>query len=474
MSLGLRIAVVVGLVIASLVGIGTLLRSGEERNLVTEATLRDRRLLGRVIAETLGHSAEARAETLAAIVHAERGEASVRLVPRSAADAEIAALSATHRRALRAGEAVAVSESGLLITYVSAPDGALVVLEEPHALDRALARVTLTSALTSAVLIALTAWLLSVLLLERFVRRPLARLAEQARRIGEGDLSVRLPISGDDDVARLVRETNAMVDRLAAARDALAHAQAERVTMLESMRHADRLRTVGELAASLAHELGTPLNTVAGHARLIERSGGADESAHKSARVIGEQATRMTKLIRRLLDFSRRQSAERAPHDLVVLADAAVEMLAPIAAKAGVKLEVAAAERPVIVMADDAQVMQVLTNLVMNALQASDGGQVVSIEVDARSASAPAGVPPAPQGFSELRVRDRGEGIPADVAAHVFDPFFTSKPPGEGTGLGLPVARGIVTEHGGSLELRSDGRGTCVVVWLPRAAEDEP
>jgi signal transduction histidine kinase len=309
------------------------------------------------------------------------------------------------------------------------------------------------------------AWLLGV----RLVGEPVRKLALQARRIGAGDLSSRISLRQHDELSLLAEEMNAMTDNLAEARVQLESETAARLAAIEQVRHADRLATVGQLASGIAHELGTPLNVVSGHAAMIASGEVASElEVRETACVIHEQTERMTGILRQLLDFARRKTTRRSPADLVKLARETVAFLEPLAAKREVRLSFWDSEREVPAEVDPGQIEQVLTNLVMNALQASPRGSRVEVAVTTRKLAARGG-----EGVEGrcvcVEVRDQGEGIAEEARARIFDPFFTTKPVGEGTGLGLSVAYGIVADHGGWIDVASEaGRGSVFTVWLPQ------
>ena len=309
-------------------------------------------------------------------------------------------------------------------------------------------------------------WLLGV----RFVGQPVRQLSEQARRIGAGDLSSRINLRQHDELSLLAEEMNAMTDKLAEAREHLNSEIVARIAAIEQLRHADRLSTVGRLASGIAHELGTPLNVISGHAAMIASGEVSLESEiRETACVIQEQTSRMAAILRQLLDFARRRSTTRSTTDLVNLARRTVALLEPLAAKRGVTLDVGDGEAAVRSKVDSGQIEQVLTNLVMNAIQASPPRTKVEVSVMTRRLA------PREGDGSERRclcveVRDCGEGIPEDALARIFDPFFTTKPVGEGTGLGLSVAYGIVADHGGWIDVSSEaGHGSVFTVWLPEA-----
>jgi signal transduction histidine kinase len=258
----------------------------------------------------------------------------------------------------------------------------------------------------------------------------------------------------------------------------LERAGREKASRLErQLRHADRLSTVGRLAAGIAHELGTPLMVVRGRAKRIV--GRARQEGGEDALIIVEQADRMAAIIRQLLDYARQRGAVKAPTDVAALARETMTLLKPFAAKRCVTLRIDAADAtpaPV----DAGQLQQVLANLVMNGIQAMRAGGELLVAIEpAPPGAAPQRADPSadpittggtvpPGAYLRVRVVDQGVGIQPEHLAHVFDPFFTTKDVGEGTGLGLSVTQGIVAEHGGWIDVASQpGVGTTFTVHLP-------
>ena len=173
----------------------------------------------------------------------------------------------------------------------------------------------------------------------RLVGRPVAALVEKARRIGKGDFAVPIDLPQRDELGLLAAEINAMAEHLALAAQRVATESEARIAALEQLRHAERLTTVGKLAAGLAHELGTPLNVVSGRAQMIASGETADsDETAACARIIQQQAERMTAIVRQLLDFARRRRPEKVETDLVPLVKQTFDMLEPLAAKRGVRM----------------------------------------------------------------------------------------------------------------------------------------
>jgi signal transduction histidine kinase len=205
-----------------------------------------------------------------------------------------------------------------------------------------------------------------------------------------------------------------------------------------------------------------------GRAKMISSGEAEGEEVAECAQIISQQAQHMTGIIRQLLDFARRRAPHRAPEDVHGLVERSLSLLRPMASKRSVALE-AQVPSGLALEVDGGQVQQVLTNLVMNALQAMKRPGTVHVRAEEVRATPPAAEGGAEADYVRLDVEDQGDGIPADVLPHVFEPFFTTKDVGEGTGLGLSVSYGLVRDHGGWIGVRSEpGRGSCFSIYLPR------
>jgi signal transduction histidine kinase len=302
------------------------------------------------------------------------------------------------------------------------------------------------------------------------IGRPLARLAEKARRVGAGDPGEPIELRQNDEIGFLASEMNAMCVRLNAATAKAEQELAARLRAQEELRHAERLITVGRLSASIAHELGTPLNIVSGRAKMIVRGKIEGPAILEYARSIADQADRMTASIQRLLDFSRRREPHKLPVNLTAVTSCCVEMLRHMAERQGIELVMETREE-IQAHADPGQLDQVTTNLVVNALQASSSGSTIRIRTGVSDAAPYSRSAEAAGSFAYLCVADEGVGMSDEVRQHVFDPFFTTKPVGQGVGLGLSVAFGIVEEHGGWIDVQSEpGRGSTFSVYIPQGA----
>jgi two-component system NtrC family sensor kinase len=327
-------------------------------------------------------------------------------------------------------------------------------LSEALVKERELVGAALKTEIFAASILALATVVVATVIGILLIGRPLRAVILLARRIGAGDLSHRLTVRGRDEIAELATEMNAMCDRL--------------VTALEQLRHADRLTTVGRLASGMAHELGTPLNVVDMQAAMILGARDATgETVAAAARVIRSEAARMTGLMRQLLDFARRRGPQKAMTDVAALAKRTVTFLEPVARKRGVGIELAR-EEPLLAPADPGQIEQVLTNLIVNAMDASEAEGKIVIEFQHEKAQPPSGLGASAGMFCRITVADEGSGIAPEDRSRIFEPFFTTKEVGKGTGLGLSVAYGIVRDHGGWIDFESElDRGSRFSIFLP-------
>jgi signal transduction histidine kinase len=360
----------------------------------------------------------------------------------------------------------AEGESEVLVTHVPVRDkgtliGAIEIAESLVVRDN-----YLRSSILSTVLVTASMVLVSSVVVLVFgvwlVGKPLGVLADKAKRIGRGDLTGPLSLTQHDEIGELAREVNAMCERLVEANARTERETLARIAALEQLRHADRLITVGRLAAGVAHELGTPLNVIGGRVKMLGRGNLEPKVARDYLGIIAEQAERMTSIIRQLMDFARRREPKVAAADLLASARAIRRLVSPIAEKRQVQVSVTSTTA-VWALGDPMQLEQVMSNLVVNAIHACSAGGRVEISCGLR------GDGECRRAF--FRVEDDGHGMDSTTRERIFEPFFTTKDVGQGTGLGLSVAHGIVQEHGGSIEVESEpARGSRFYVFLPLAS----
>jgi two-component system NtrC family sensor kinase len=232
----------------------------------------------------------------------------------------------------------------------------------------------------------------------------------------------------------------------------------QRRLAVEQLRHAERLNVIGTLAAGVAHELGTPLNVISGAAELLDER--PDESVREHAALILRQTEKITAIIRHLLDFGRRGGSPATDLELDQAVERGVELLATTARKRGARVIFTAGAAGQRVRASARELEQVISNLMLNGLHAmTRGGSLrVTTGVERRGDIV----------YGTVAVADEGCGIAQEHLPCIFDPFFTTKGVGEGTGLGLSVSYGIVSDWGGRIEVTSrPGQGATFLVLLP-------
>ena len=222
----------------------------------------------------------------------------------------------------------------------------------------------------------------------------------------------------------------------------------------EQLKRADRLSTIGQLAASLAHEIRTPLASIEGAVEILARQPHSEERRREFLPVIQKECRRLNSLLTSLLEFARPQAPNLQRIPVKTLLDSVLPLMGHAAQKANVVLRNACSNDDLTIECDPEQMKQVLVNLVLNAVQAMPNGGVVTLGAERRD------------GAVVLWVRDEGEGVAEDELDKIFEPFYTTKK--EGTGLGLAICQKIVGQHGGTLTAtRNNGRGMTFWIQIP-------
>ncbi|MDH4079404.1 MAG: ATP-binding protein [Nitrospira sp.] len=259
----------------------------------------------------------------------------------------------------------------------------------------------------------------------------------------------------------------------------LLKANTQLVQAKDQLNRSERLAAVGQLVASVAHEVGTPLHSIAWHVQALGEEPGATTEMKKRIAIIDEQLTRVVRIIQDLLSSTRQRQPDPQWCTVGDVVDPAATLMDPAFHAKGITLTVSTPEDLPLVWADKEKIHQVLVNLLTNALVATPQGGVVTISAFDREATAAeqeCGARVADQVSPlvlVLAVQDTGCGMPEVDAEKAFEPFFTTKAVGKGTGLGLSLSRETVVAHGGSLELASEvGRGTTVTMTLPAKRTD--
>ncbi|HEX4948127.1 MAG TPA: ATP-binding protein [Blastocatellia bacterium] len=346
--------------------------------------------------------------------------------------------------------------------------GAIEIAQSISFIQQELAQERRTIALTATIL-SLIILAISSMVLHFNLTRPVQAMLNGAIAIGKGDLSYRVIVPRTSgEFVRLAREFNYMAAQLAQEREALARETEEKLALARKLRHSERLAAVGRLAAGVAHEVGAPLQVIDGRAKqLIERHDAELETRQRNLTIIRAQTERITRIVRQMLNLSRPYNLQRQPiclHDLIAEVTEAIEISA---AHHKVQIETYCAGNHIIAV-DSGLLLQALLNICQNAIQAMPEGGRLKIECLAE-ATQHNGSP-----MTVIRISDTGPGISPEHLEHIFDPFYTTKDVGHGTGLGLAVSSRIVEEHGGGIEVSNHPAGGSIFsVFLPQNISQE-
>ncbi|HEY5656640.1 MAG TPA: protoglobin domain-containing protein [Myxococcota bacterium] len=263
----------------------------------------------------------------------------------------------------------------------------------------------------------------------------------------------------DAYIARRERDLEYMADELAKeGRRLVRDYEAQGVVLRRTTKRAieaEELASIATLVAGLAHEIGTPMGVIHGHAKMLE-SAVRGEDAEWRLKTIQEQIGRISRIIQTLLNMARPRTAQRVPVALEPLIETTFSFLTEKLARRGIRIERSFKPAPSI-SGDPERLQQLFLNLFLNAADAMPDGGVLRV-----------GMEETEDGELEIRVADSGTGIPPEDLERIFNPFFTTKEAGEGNGLGLMVCKGIISDHGGSIGVESmPGEGTEFRISLP-------
>jgi signal transduction histidine kinase len=310
-------------------------------------------------------------------------------------------------------------------------------------------------------------------ILRRVVYAPVRALRETMARAGSGDLAARAAVFGSDEIGELAKGFNEMLGRLsgfnqaleervAAVTTALDRSHEERIdsyrqmlVLREALVDADRLATIGQTAASVAHQVGTPLNLISGHVQVLLEQRDLTPDLARRLHLVLEQIGRVSDAIRGLLEHTRRPG-RAAPIDLGSLLDTIVNLARPRLAASNVALDANVAPSLPKVRGHRDELEMALLNLVTNAVDAMPVGGVLSVTASEQS------------GRVVIVLADSGPGITPELLPRIFDPWVTTKPEGRGTGLGLSITRDVITRLGGDIDVASEpGHGATFTITLP-------
>ena len=312
--------------------------------------------------------------------------------------------------------------------------------------------------------------------ISRQVIRPLERLVNLADNYQAQDVVLFSSQNQSNEMSQLSASLNSMVQRIERDKSVLKQTIEElagkNVQLQENqqeMIRAEKLASVGRLAAGLAHEIGNPLGVAQGYLQLLGMNGNGQEERSEYVTRALKELDRVDGLIRQLLDYARTSKGEPQRFDVQELLTELVETLRVQPFLHGIRLDLAVRVEHATVFADRAQLRQVLLNCLINAADAikgckatDEGAIFMATSLVAPSVS---GIDPL---LLQVAIQDNGEGMSPELLDTVFDPFFTTKEPGSGTGLGLSVSLALIESMGGKIRLQSvAGEGTTVLLLLP-------
>jgi signal transduction histidine kinase len=316
-------------------------------------------------------------------------------------------------------------------------------------------------ALTGAALLLLTG-LIAELASRVTVGQPSGAIVAGVKRVARGDLETTVPEQGASELRQLARAFNAMTASLGEARSRVEQEEAARVAVERKLQHAQALAAVGQVAASMGHEIGSPLNVILGRARRLADKPDCPADIRDELEVIAVQSERISRVVARLLTVARPSQSLGDGSDVVKVVRDTLSFLGPECRHRLVDTTFEPGNGHFRAALDADHLFQIVFNLCLNAAQAQPAGGQITVSVTAVG-----------KRKIVLDVEDRGPGVPPGLGPHIFDAFFTSKSDHGGTGLGLAIVSGIVREAGGSVELVPTSHGgACFRVHLP--ASDAP
>lgn len=299
------------------------------------------------------------------------------------------------------------------------------------------------------------AGILLAFLAGRALASPIKRLASEMRKVKPPDFASDLHPTRRDEIGEWEVGFLQMLDRLR-------QAAREREEQQRALIQAEKLASLGTLVAGLTHEINNPLAGIRACLRRLRERPEDEAQTRQYAELMDEAFDRIERIVRNLLDFARRRDAVLVPVNLNQVAERACSFVEYKASRQDVSLTCQLDEELPRVLGDRQQIEQVVVNLLLNALDAVGQAGHVTVRTWAENASVC------------LEVSDSGPGIPAEIRDKIFDPFFSTKPVGQGTGLGLAVARSIVEEHRGRIDFSSSERGTTFTLSFPPSQDAEP
>jgi two-component system NtrC family sensor kinase len=312
----------------------------------------------------------------------------------------------------------------------------------------------------------------------RAVRRPVKEMIRVMETAEHGELDVRARVKSWDEIGLLAAHLNRMLRRIenfntelgrkveeatgevARRNEELRRINDELFETQKTLARSERLAVAGQLAASLAHEIGTPLNSISGHVQLLSRRKAVDEGTARRLQIIDKQIENIVRTVRQLLSWTRKFDLRVEPLDLRRVLGEAMALSSPALELRKIQVQMNLAKDCPRIQGDAGYLQQVFLNLINNSMDAMPRGGQLRISLRAPDTGNAREV--------AVAVEDTGTGMSQETRAHIFDPMFTTKRMGTGAGLGLAICDQIIRQHCGRIEVESEpGRGTRFTIILP-------
>jgi two-component system NtrC family sensor kinase len=289
--------------------------------------------------------------------------------------------------------------------------------------------------------------------LARGILKPIRDLVSASGHWAKGEFDYQVKVTRKDEIAKLEETFNFMASSLKERDDKLREYTDRQIMKSE------RLATIGQLAAGVAHEINNPLGTISIYAQMVlDELGKDNNSCRESLAVVMKQTNRAGRIVKDLLEFARQSEPEMRMLNINDVLTKAISIITHPAELQNIKLLTDLSPELPYIQGDSDKLEQVFVNIMINALQAMQDGGKLTVCTRMTQDS----------GFVEIEISDTGCGIPQEHLSKLFDPFFSTKSTGEGTGLGLSVTLGIVEKHDGTIDVKSQvGEGSTFVIRLP-------
>jgi two-component system, NtrC family, sensor kinase len=497
LTLRTRLALLITLTVALIIGVQALIESRVFEREVERDLLETARLTALAVADDF----ELRREpvdlvSVAANLHEFAISApairTVSIIRVSGADADILASTSSGERAPALAAARRAADERQTVTGAGPPDAAIVAVPAQRE-NKTIGAVVVTVSLGSvaqlrtkgrrvtlifAPIVVVLLTLIIDFFTRRLIHRPIRRIHDAMRRAGQGDFSARAAILRNDELGQVAAGLNDMLARLQHFNEALQERVDEATAELrvrnqelvdsynrvyslrEALARAEQLAAVGQTAASVAHQVGTPLNLISGYVQMLQEDAAVDPKTSRRLAIVQEQIGKVAVVVRTMLDHARRPDT-RWPVSVGALLARVADVARPKLDASNIALVVDVASGLPDVEANSQELELAILNLVNNSLEAMSSGGTLTMRATAADARV------------RIEITDTGSGIAPELLPRIFEPWVTTKPSGRGTGLGLSITKDVVVRHGGTIDATSEPGRTTFRIELPIHAADE-